>query len=161
MSFVSDELANVLKSVYMMEGSVGKEEDRDSSKKADKSNGDVSKEKRSRKHKHKKHKSKDKKKHKKRKHKSRSRTRSQSRSRSRSRSIERGESLKKSKNRSRTPSSRSKSPLTPDEIELDFVLEKEKPPDTVDGNCVKPDTTENDLNGADGTVCLSKVASEE
>ncbi|XP_022783520.1 protein SON-like isoform X3 [Stylophora pistillata] len=105
MSFVSDELANVLKSVYRMEEGGENNSDEDSSSKVDKKNEEVLKEKRSRKHKHKKHsksKSKDKKKHKKRKLKSRSRSRSLSRSRSR----------------------------TPDEIEIDFVLEKEKNLDT-------------------------------
>ncbi|KAL9968553.1 hypothetical protein ACROYT_G020661 [Oculina patagonica] len=133
-----------------MEESGKKDEDDDSSSKVDKKNGDVPKEKRSRKHKHKKHsksKSKDKKKHRKRKHKSRSRSRSISRSRSRS--------------RSNGSSRRSKSPLTPEEIEHDFVLEKEKTPETVDGNGAKSDTQEDDFYGTDGTVCLSKAASEE
>lgn len=65
MSFVFDEFVNVLKLVYMMEGSVGKEEDCDFFKKVDKSNGDVLKEKCLRKYKYKKYKFKDKKKYKK------------------------------------------------------------------------------------------------
>ena len=103
MSFVSDELANVLKSVYRMEEGSENNGDEESSSNVDKKSEEVSKEKRSRKHKHKKHsksKSKDKKKHKKRKHKSRSRSQSRSKSR------------------------------TPDEIETDFVLKKDKNLDT-------------------------------
>ena len=125
MSFISDELANVLKSVYMKEES-GKVEDVNSSIKLDKDEVDIPKvEKRSRKHKHKKHssksKSRDKKKHKKRKHKSRSRSSSESRSRSRSRSTEQENSKPQT---SRPLSSRSKSP---DEIDqADFVLQKER-----------------------------------
>lgn len=48
-----------------------------------------------------------------------------------------------------------------DEIEFDFVLEKERFFDIVDGNCVKLDIMENDFNGVDGIVCLLKVVFEE
>ncbi|KAJ7363598.1 hypothetical protein OS493_009758 [Desmophyllum pertusum] len=141
-----------------MEESDGKDEDEDSPSKVDKKNEDVSKEKRSRKHKHKKH-SKSKKKHRKRKHKSRSR--SESRSRSRSRSNEKEHSLKQSKRRSLSSSSRSKS-QTPEEIEHDFVLEKEKIVGMEgEDNKLKSDTEDDDFYGADRTICLSKAASEE
>ncbi|XP_067049823.1 protein SON-like [Acropora muricata] len=113
MSFVSDELASVLKSVYMKEEIAKEDEGNSHSNVEKKENGEVCKEKRSRKHKHKKHssksKSREKKKHKRRKHKSRSSSASQSRSRSRSN--ERENSSKRPRRRSGSQSkSGSRSP---------------------------------------------------